>query len=183
MAKGRGKSKSKKIRPKYWVFCEGQSEDAYVSFLRSKYRSPTVIVSKVAGCQIKESYISKCKKEQGGGHPKDKTFLFYDGDRQDVLNNLAKINHTSMLITTPCIEYWFLLHYRECTNIMTSDVCANKLKEVNLEYKKGKINKLLYESLDNNIEKACERAKKTLVFENPSSNVYEFIEELKRNIR
>lgn len=180
MAKGRGKSKSKKIRPKYWVFCEGESKDAYVSFLRSKYRSPTVIVSKVAGCQIKESYIKNYKKEQGGDHPKDKTFLFYDGDRQDVLNNLARINHTSMLITTPCIEYWFLLHYyKDCKNTMTSEFCLKKFEGVNPEYEKGDLNKRLKVFLDDNIEKACERAKKTVIPENPSSNVYKFIEELK----
>ena len=114
-----------------------------MSFLRSKYRSPTVIVSKVAGAGIKESYIRNCKKDNGGSHPKDKTFLFYDGDIQDVLNNLAKINNTGRLITTPCIEYWFLLHYGECNNIMTSETCLRKFKGINPEYEKGDLNETL----------------------------------------
>jgi hypothetical protein len=180
MAKGRCKSKNKKIRPKYWVFCEGESEDAYVSFLRSKYRSPTVIVSKVTGDGIKESYISHCKKDNGGSHPKDKTFLLYDGDVQDVLNNVERIKNADMLITTPCIEYWFLLHYGECKSIMTSASCLRKFKGVNPEYKKGYLNKSLNKFLDDKVEKACERAKQTVVLENPSSNIYEFVEELKK---
>jgi len=178
MARGRSKSKSKKIRPRSWVFCEGESEDAYVSFLRSKYRSPTVIVSKVAGAGIKESYIRHYKKDNGGSHPKDKTFLFYDGDMQDVLNNIERIKKTNMLITTPCLEYWFLLHYKDCNDAMVSDSCLRKLKEVNPEYKKGEINSSLQQVFDSSIEKACERAKQTVIPENPSSNIYKLIDEL-----
>lgn len=151
-----------------------------MSFLRSKYRSPTVIVSKVAGAGIKESYIRNCKKDNGGSHPKDKTFLFYDGDIQDVLNNIKRIRNVNMLITTPCIEYWFLLHYGECNNIMTSETCLRKFKGINPEYEKGDLNETLQELFDDEVEKACSRAKKTVVPENPSANVYEFVEELEK---
>lgn len=33
----RRKSKGKQINPTYWVFCEGETEKEYVSFLRTKF--------------------------------------------------------------------------------------------------------------------------------------------------
>ena len=58
MGRERKPSKEKKIKPHYWVFCEGQTEEAYVCFLRSKYRIPIEIVPKVLGNKINERLIN-----------------------------------------------------------------------------------------------------------------------------
>ena len=34
------KSKGKTMKPNFFVFCEGESEVAYISHLRSQYRAP-----------------------------------------------------------------------------------------------------------------------------------------------
>ena len=51
-------SKGKKINPTYFVFCEGETEEVYINHLRSKYRLPININSKIAGNRITEKYIS-----------------------------------------------------------------------------------------------------------------------------
>lgn len=47
-------SKAKKINPHFWVFCEGETEEAYVKHLRSQYRIPIEIVPKIVGNKITE---------------------------------------------------------------------------------------------------------------------------------
>jgi hypothetical protein len=58
----RAESKRKTIKPHFWVFCEGETEEAYVQFLRSEYRLPIEIVSKIAGSDISIRYIQSYKK-------------------------------------------------------------------------------------------------------------------------
>ena len=38
------KSKGKTMKPNFFVFCEGESEVAYISHLRSQYRAPIQII-------------------------------------------------------------------------------------------------------------------------------------------
>lgn len=40
-------SKGKKINPHFWVFCEGETEEAYIYWLRARYRLPVEVVAKV----------------------------------------------------------------------------------------------------------------------------------------
>lgn len=77
MTRKRTASKGKKINPHFWVFCEGETEEAYVSFLRSRYRIPITIVSKIVGNKINERFIKSYKKGKPT-HEKDKDFLMYD---------------------------------------------------------------------------------------------------------
>jgi hypothetical protein len=80
----RSKSRGKKINPHFWVFCEGKTEEAYVTYLRSKYRVPIEIISKVAGSNVSERFIRKFKQGKPT-HTKDKNFLIYDADVAEVL--------------------------------------------------------------------------------------------------
>jgi len=52
-------SKGKKIKPTFFIFCEGETEEEYVKFLRSIYLLPSEIDTKIAGSEISERYISK----------------------------------------------------------------------------------------------------------------------------
>jgi hypothetical protein len=58
MAKYPRKPKGKAIKPTFFVFCEGESEDAYVSLLKSHFRVPIEIITKVAGNRITHKYIT-----------------------------------------------------------------------------------------------------------------------------
>lgn len=183
MGRKRQASKGKKIKPHFWVFCEGKTEEAYICYLRSKYRVPIEIVSKVAGDDINERYISNFKKGKPT-HAKDIDFLLYDADVKVVLEKLRKIKSTTLLISNPSIELWFLLHYKNQTAHTNTSYCSQELSKRNRkDYKKGVIDDKLKEKLDSKNCEACKRAKKLSIPGNPSSNIYELIEILEKVIK
>jgi hypothetical protein len=83
-------SKGKKIRPTFFVFCEGETEEGYIKYLRSLYRLPIEVVIKIKGSGINKRFIDECKKNKTI-HPKDKTFLIYDYDVPEIVDKLKKI--------------------------------------------------------------------------------------------
>ena len=170
-------SKGKKIRPTFFVFCEGETEEAYIKYLRSAYRLPIEIDSKVAGNEVSDRYITNYK-QQKTIHAKDKTFLIYDCDVEPVLQKLKKIKDACLLYSNPCFEIWYLLHYQNQTAGLTSDECVSKLKNHISGYKKGFFDDKLKAKMINNKSESISRAKALTDFCNPSTNVYQFVEEL-----
>ena len=77
MSRNKRIPKGKVINPTFYVFCEGETEEAYINYLRSKYRLPILIDAKIAGNRITGKYIQNCKKDKAN-HPKDITYLVYD---------------------------------------------------------------------------------------------------------
>lgn len=168
--------KGKKINPHFWVFCEGETEEAYVSFLRSYYRIPIEIVSKIVGNRITEKYISNYKKDKFKD-PKDKDFLMYDADVPETLERLKKISSAVLIASNPSIELWFLLHYKNQTATITGKDCCKELSNRNRNvYFKGLIDIALKSKLLENKTIACKRAKELEFHNNPSSNMHKFIE-------
>ncbi len=177
-SRSRKASKGKKINPKFWVFCEGKTEKAYVEYLRAKYRLPVKIIPKITGQDIDErtieSHISEKEK-----HDKDKIYLLYDADVIEVLERLKQIKSAKLLASNPTIELWFLLHYKNQTANISEEECIRQLSNRNNnKYKKGLIDEKLGIRLSNKQNEACNRAKQTDLYNNPSSNIYQFIEEL-----
>lgn len=174
----RRKSKGKRINPTYWVFCEGETEKAYVSFLRSKYRLPIEIISKVSGSNINNRFISKSKQGKPT-HPKDKNFLLYDGDIPETVEQLSKVDNAKIVLSTPSIELWFLYHYKNQKAHISTAECIKELSTRNNNtYRKGFIDKKLRLKLNDKCGRACERAKQSEHGKNPSSNMFILIEEL-----
>ncbi|MDL2228243.1 RloB family protein [Odoribacter sp. OttesenSCG-928-L07] len=170
-------SKSRKINPRYWIFCEGETEEAFVCYLRSKYRISIEIIPKISGAKITQKFITNHKKGKPV-HEKDIDFLLYDADDPNTLLRLKEIN-AKLLLSNPCIELWFLLHYKNQTASLSSQDCLRELRNRNRTYAKGVIDNKLKEKLDNKVEDACKRAQKLELNKNPSSNIFEFIEMLK----
>jgi hypothetical protein len=79
MAKDQRKSRGKEINPTFFVFCEGESEEAYICYIRSKYRVPIQIKSKIAKNKINNRYVKDILRPLPK-HKKDKLFLLYDID-------------------------------------------------------------------------------------------------------
>lgn len=178
MVSKKSASKGKKINPHFWVFCEGETEEAYVCFLRSKYRIPIEIVPKIVGNKITQRIIQNSKQGKPT-HDKDKNFLIYDADVQQVLEKLKSIKSTVLIASNPSIELWFLLHYKNQKANITTENCIRQLSIKNRNiYKKGVIDAQLEIKLSEICTKACERAKELTLFDNPSSNMNVFIEEL-----
>lgn len=179
MKSKRQASKGKKINPHFWVFCEGETEEAYIRFLRSEYRLSLEIIPKIAGSSISSNYIKSYKKDKPT-HKKDKDFLIYDSDVPEVLEKLKKIESVHLITSNPAVELWFLLHYKNQTANITEEDCIRELSNRNRNnYKKGKMDIPLKNKLKDKYEEACSRSKRLNLYNNPSTNMHTFIEALK----
>jgi hypothetical protein len=171
--------KGKVINPTFFVFCEGETEEEYIGYLRSKYRLPVLIDAKIAGNRITDKYIQNYKKDKAN-HPKDITYLVYDLDVPEMLGKLQAIKNTVLLSSNPCFELWYLLHFQEQKAAIASNACNLKLKQHHPNYNKGLFNKELKNRIEEKQAKAVNRASKLTEFENPSSQLYKFINELEK---
>lgn len=171
-------SKGKQMKPNFFVFCEGETEIAYVKFLRSLYRAPIQVIPKKGKSNISEDFIVKSKNEYVQTD-QDKVFLMYDLDVDGMLEQLQKISNAELLVSNPCVELWFLLHYQEQKAEITSEKCVQKYQKVSKGYKKGVLSEEEKEVFTKNRESAIDRAKKLAAFQNPSTTVFKLLEELK----
>jgi len=179
MADNRRKSKGKKIKPAFFVFCEGESEEAYISLLRRLFRVPIEIYVKTAGNRISRKYINNSVK-QHPRHPGDKFFLLYDLDVPGMLEKLRAISNSILLVSNPCLELWYILHYCNQTGEISTQDCVEKFQRICKGYSKGYISPGLSEKLSVEMGKAVQRAKKLTLYQNPSTSVYLIIEELEK---
>jgi len=180
MTSKRQSAKGKKINPHFWVFCEGETEEAYIRFLRSKYRLPVEIIPKIAGCDISRRYIQSYKRDKPT-HKKDMDFLVYDADVPETLERLKNIPSVTLITSNPAIELWFLLHYKNQKNPITENDCIKELCKRNRNsYKKGIIDDALSKELNEKYNDACKRAKLLQNFNNPSTNMHLLIEVLEK---
>lgn len=95
-----------------------------------------------------------------------------------------------MISSSPCIELWFLLHYEYTTASLSNDKPIKRLKQYYQKYEKN-IN--IYPEINNNVNKAIERAKKLEKYQlnngktvgtvesNPSTEMYIIVEYLTKN--
>ena len=168
------------MKPNFFVFCEGETEIAYVKFLRSLYRAPIQVIPKKGKSNISEDFIIKSKNEYVQTE-QDKVFLMYDLDIDGMLEKLQKIPNAELLVSNPCVELWFLLHYQEQKTEISSDKCIKKLQKVSKEYKKGTLSEEDKEVFAKNKKLAVERAKALDVFSNPSTTIYRLLDLLKNS--
>ena len=178
MARDVRKSKAKKMRPIFFVFCEGETEVAYVNYLKSKYRLPIQIVPKKSDSNISCRYIENCRREYFTT-ASDKTFLMYDLDVDGILDKLACIPEVTLLVSNPCVELWFLLHAQECKSELDSKNCIRKYELVSPDYKKGMLNTFDLQLFDKGEDLAIYRARKMNRVDNPSTTVYKLVEALR----
>lgn len=177
MGRNRTPPKGKKIKPTFFVFCEGKTEELYVKFLRSQFRLPIEIDSQIAKNGINTEYIRNYKKGRFT-HNKDKTFLLYDLDAPMMLEKLRAINGTILLASNPCIELWYLLHLKEQNAVINCADCNKELVRRNGNYSKIAIDAKLKDILATKHLKARHRAKKLVHYDNPCSTVYLLLEAL-----
>jgi hypothetical protein len=169
------KSKGKTMKPNFFVFCEGESEVAYVSHLRSQYRVPIQIISRKSDSNISVRYIENCKREYIVTK-NDKTFLMYDLDVDGMLVHLQSIPDAVLLVSNPCIELWYLLHFEDCYAELTQNACIKKLKRHLEHYAKGILALNEKQQLSGKISEATSRAKVLETYNNPSTTIYKMIE-------
>ncbi len=180
MSRKRNANKKREINPLFIVFCEGETEESYSKYLKNKFRIPIEIKTKVTGQTISDKYISNHIREirKGASSEKDKCYLMYDLDSPEFSARIRVITNGIILASNPCIEVWFLLHYRDQRAFIDSNNCYRGLKELNNSYEKGKLNTQLIDRLDSYFTDAITRAKALDEYTNPSSTIYKFVEEI-----
>lgn len=174
-------SRGKTMKPNFFVFCEGQTEVTYVKFLRSIYRVPIQIIPRKSDSNISEKYINRCKKDYTTTE-NDKTFLMFDLDVDGMLERLNNIDNATLLVSNPCIEYWFLLHYEECRSEISTKNCMGRLLSHSGCYFKGKLTESEKQILTAKISDATNRAKRLHEYRNPSTTVYRLVELLNKYV-
>lgn len=165
------------MRPNYFVFCEGETEVAYIDMLRAYYRLPIHIIAKKTLLNITPALIERCKSVYVQTKD-DRTYLMYDLDVSNMLERLQKIPDAKLLCSNPCMELWLLLHYSEQRSELTSEECVLRLASFIKQYKKGVLQNDVKLHLTGNQAAAMDRARKLAAFHNPSTTVYLLIEDL-----
>ena len=124
----------------------------------------------------------------------DRAYCIFDADiiptkNKQIINSikLAKDNNIIPIISAPCIELWFLLHYDYTTAQISSDEVITRLKRFYPKYEK---NCNIYSEINDKVNIAISNAKKLEKFQlknnrklqmveaNPYTEVYKLIEEL-----
>ena len=120
----------KKIKPAIFVFCEGESEMEYASFLKDRFRDVAAIQKPVKGTFNKaKANFSNSPKYRDYASETDEIWFFFDideeqgdkekwNDRLTIIKQLRKLRKNPnikvrLLMTTACIEYWFFLHFQK----------------------------------------------------------------------
>lgn len=162
----------------FLVICEGETEKKYIELLKDYYHLPITIKTKVSGNRINSSLVDKYLKELGFEDIKHEIFYIYDADVPFVADKLKGMEGTALL-TNPCIELWFLLHVKEHTSHQNSDNIVHLLSNSHpawQTYRKGVFTNEQKRILLDNKNAAAIRSKILDYPQNPSSNLYKFIE-------
>lgn len=100
----------------------------------------------------------------------------YDLDVDGMLVHLQSIPDAVMLVSNPCIELWYLLHFEECHAELTQSACIKKLKRHLEHYVKGTLALNEKQQLSDRTSEATARAKVLETYNNPSTTIYKMIE-------
>ena len=175
--KGR-QSRNRKIKPFYFIICEGETEENYINFIKAHFKVSAEVKSKVLGNNLSVAKVDRIIKALPD--QPNKTYLFYDLDREDVKQKLFELTKHgySLIYNNPSIEFWFLLHNRNQRAEIETKNAEKALQKEWPEYKKGFLSDAEREILLSNFHKAKERAVALDAFGNPSSNTYTLIEAL-----
>ena len=149
--------KLKKSKVSICVFCEGESEQAYTDFLKSKFQDAAVFKrpSSTGLFDEADNRFKKDPKYRDYADVIDEIWFFFDveekdidnrGKRLEIIKRLRRLRkkpqiRVRLLMTTGCIEYWLMLHYRLfAPPVLTVPEKEQMLRQVIKEeptYKKG----------------------------------------------
>lgn len=179
MARGRDRSAPRKMKAVFLVFCEGETEENYLDFIRRQYKSPIKIVPKTEGNGISQQLIWKRQNElKISKNERISTYLMYDLDVAPVVEKLKSCK-AEWLCSNPCIELWFLLHCKTQNAEISTENCIHILQKSHHDwasYEKPQITDAQKRMLWENRAMAVERARTLKEAVNPSSTIYKLLE-------
>lgn len=178
--------KQSKVRERSVVFlviCEGETEREYVEKLKSHYRLPIMVKTKVVGTRINPRLVKQFIIDLDLSSDRlCRVFMVYDADVECIVDRLKEIDGT-LILSNPCIELWFMLHGRDYHRHSHSEGIVMELKSshgVWSNYTKGNLNDTQVKFLIGHRQEAIDRAKNLSWQENPSTNFYLLIEALEK---
>ena len=122
---------TKKTKPLIYVFCEGESEQAYTDFLKKTF-SDIAVVKRLKSTGLFEEARDKFDKDKSyrdNAEVIDEIWFFFDVEKDQrekwearlkIIKSLRRLRNkpgikVRLLMTTACIEYWLMLHYKKYT--------------------------------------------------------------------
>lgn len=188
----------RRAKPFVYVFCEGPSEQTYISYIKERFQDVCVIKKPFKGnfqqALDKLTKDPRCLQEIS---EVDEVWFFFDAehDKADewatdkkIINRIARMRKkpgikVRLLMTTGCVEYWFLLHYRQCApQIYTpedKERVLDLLREYQSDYAKGDPQST--RSIAENYETAIANGQWTLKRLADSGDMPDFADETERN--
>ena len=179
------------------IVCEGEkTEPAYFETLRSRLRLTAVRIKVISQSEsepivVVEHAIAKKKEMAKLGIPYEKVWCVVDVEipPHKTLNKAwEKARETDgleLILTNPCIEYWFLLHFEKHTAPFGNNVdVMSALKAVHQSYKKSRIDfDILYPHTATAIKHSKEVLEEKRCGEylrdcNPSAHIHKIVEHL-----
>lgn len=171
---------TKPPKPYIVVFCEGESEQAYTAFLKKEFREVASIkCSRHTGLfEEADSKYKKYPSYRDYADVTDEIWFFFDVETKDIsswdarmkiikrLRSLRKKEgiKVRLLMTTGCIEYWFVLHYEMYTppiqTVAEKERVMTKLLMKESHYKKG--DEAITAKIGQNYPTAVQNAKQTV---------------------
>lgn len=147
----------KNQKPLIHIFCEGESEQVYADFLKEQFGNVAVIKRpKATGLFSKANDdFKKAPKYKNSIDETDEIWFFFDVETKDrtkwnerltIINQLRNLRKKSkirvrLLMTTGCIEYWLMLHYKLYTpplqTVAEKQKVIDDIKKQESTYKKG----------------------------------------------
>lgn len=120
--------KLKARKPLIFLFCEGESEQVYARFLKEQFSDVASIryPSATGLFTMARDKFDKDPKYRDYAEVTDEIWFFFDVEETDhmkwtqryaIIQKLRKLRkkpniHVRLLMTTACVEYWFMLHYQ-----------------------------------------------------------------------
>ena len=185
-ARNRKYSKKRNPHQLFLVICEGETERVYVEALKRHYRLPINIKVYVRGNTINQRAIDQYIHENSIDKEKQcRLFFIYDYDIDEIVEKVKKLEGTC-IFSNPCIELWYILHAANYSRSISSKEAVRILSgyEAWKNYSKGVLRDKQLTSIIEHKEEATARAKELNYPQNPSTNMWKFIEALedeKRN--
>ena len=179
------------------MFTEGEkTEVSYISYWARGYRGSVNVVIKnqhgVPSTLINLAAKARREDRSLGQRQRNNTEYWCVFDRNSHLKipdslEMARSNDINVAMSNPCIELWWILHFRDQRGYIEGDK-AQRDSEVLLEWSKKALPTAVLEVLEGHFEDATRRAR--LLDEmhigdgrpprsNPSSNIWKLVERIR----
>lgn len=172
------------------IICEGTTEENYFhNFNKREWRNITIKTPNTKNTDPK-GLVKYAKAMRKKFNP-DITWCVFDinSHSQNEIDKAYKNagSNISIIISNPCFELWFLLHYINVNDYLTKDDAINFLRKHISDYKKPND---IFHLISSNTDKAINHAKKLNITHldmgtdlnclkcNPSTQVFQIIEHI-----